>query len=333
MSKRLLVTGAAGFVGHHFVEHVLRTEPKWEIVAPVSFRHRGCPLRLLHLQGNSALQIVRVELDAPISSRVSHALGEVTDIVNFASESHVDRSIADPRPFILNNVELMMSLLEFAKSRPIESFVHMSTDEVYGPAPVGHRHVEWEAILPSNPYSASKASQEALAISWWRTYGVPVSIVNSMNLIGERQDAEKFVPTIIRHVHKGSPIPIYGDNASSVGSRMYLHARSLANAMVWLLKRPVSRYPVVDRPDRWHVVGEQEINNLELAKLIASQLGVQNPAFDFLPEGHARPGHDRRYALNGAKIDAHGWKQPMNFELSLRKTVEWTVEHPAWLVP
>lgn len=326
---RALVTGAAGFLGHHFVEHVLRTTG-WEVVGVASFRHQGCPLRLRHLVDNPRLRMVHTELGAPISARVAAEIGPVDYLVNFAAESHVDRSISAPRPFVVNNVEVALSVMEFAREARPRHLIQFSTDEVYGPAPAGHAHREWEAILPSNPYSASKAAQEAVAIAWWRTYGVPVTLVNSMNLIGERQTPEKLVPVIIREVLRGGQVPIYGASEDEVGSRMYLHARNLAAALVFLLHGEPPLHPAADRPARWNVVGEREVNNLEMAQLVASILD-RPLRYRLVPEGHARPGHDRRYALDGAKLAAAGWRQPMDFEESLRRTVRWTVDHPEWL--
>jgi dTDP-D-glucose 4,6-dehydratase len=699
---RVLVTGAAGFLGHHFVEHVLRTQPDWEVVGLASFAHRGCPLRLKHLVDNPRFELVpKVDLAAPITYRIANVIGPIDAIVNYAAESHVDRSIEDPRPFVSNNVELTMTILEYARMVKPKCVIQVSTDEVYGPAKFGQRHAEWSPILPSNPYclpptsrivttrglrpisefdpwtenavsrnhgricgeqsvaakytkqfkgellrietehgslevtpehtlfkrgtgysgapvqvfggtwlpgrphhqideiqamdvavgqhlmlarripapcdarevplalarflgyfvgdgsyskrsryvrladqnverldryrqwlkvelgpslksvtgafgtiykhgskdchylqfaseslrcridlerpkselawtladttdevvgayiagffdaeahyqykdgrlvnvtvfqadktileaaqfylrrlgivakimphrrgyrlsihenlsrrralgictdkaipdaglskaqqrgwakssdhmwtrvskvtkvfyegpvydlemsglhpnfiadyfvvhnSASKAAQEAIAISWWRTYGVPVVIVNSMNLIGERQDGEKFLPLLIRHISQNEVVPIHGQAVGIgtdhiFGSRMYLHARNLADALIWLLKRPVNKYPDTDRPDRWNVVGEREISNLELAQMVAAILEkrLRYKVIDF---HDARPGHDRRYALDGTAIREAGWEQPIDFMESLERTVRWTIRNPEWV--
>jgi dTDP-glucose 4,6-dehydratase len=327
---RVLVTGAAGFIGHHFVEHILDATD-WEVVGIASYRHRGCPLRLRHLVGNERLRLVHTELGAPISERVAAEIGQVDYVVNFAAESHVDRAIADPVPFGLNNVEVGLTMLEFARQIEPRHFLQFSTDEVYGAAPEGYAHREWDPILPSNPYSASKAAQEAFAIAYWRTYGVPLTIVNSMNVFGERQAPEKLIPVIIREVLRGGEVPIYGASEAEVGSRMYLHARSLADGLLFLLKREPTAYPDADRPDRWHVVGEREVSNLDMARLVAAIL--DRPLRYHLVDFHScRPGHDRRYALDSSKVAAAGWRQPMNFELSLERTVRWTVDHQHWLV-
>lgn len=327
--KHVLVTGAAGFLGHHYVEHVLRSQPDWRVTGLASFRHRGCPLRLQDAIENPRFRLVTHDLRAPISDRLAAKIGEMDAIVNFAAESHVDRSIADPMPFVMNNVESTGNLLQYARQAKPDIFLQFSTDEVYGPAPDGYAHVEWDIVVPSNPYSASKAAQENLAIAWWRTYGVPVVIVNSMNLIGERQDAEKFVPTVIRHVMQGTAVPVYGGSEDEVGSRMYLHARNLADGLSWLLRRRPERYPDIGYPDRWNVVGECEINNLAMARKIADIIG-KPLKYELVDFHSARPGHDRRYALDGEKIETAGWKQPMSFDESLAKTVEWTMRNPIW---
>jgi dTDP-glucose 4,6-dehydratase len=327
---RVLVTGAAGFVGHHFVEHVLRTTD-WEVLGIASFRHRGCPLRLRHLAADDRLRLVHTELGAAISERVAAEIGQVDYVVNFAAESHVDRSIADPVPFARNNIDVGLTMLEFVRQARPRHFIQFSTDEVYGAAPEGYAHREWDPILPSNPYSASKAAQEAFAIAYWRTYGVPLTLVNSMNLFGERQAPEKLIPVIIREVLRGGEVPIYGSSEAEVGSRMYLHARSLACGLLFLLDRQPTAYPEADRPDRWHVVGEHEINNLEMARRVAAI--VQRPLRYRLVDLHAaRPGHDRRYALDDTKIREAGWRQPADLHESLERTVRWTVDHQEWLV-
>jgi dTDP-glucose 4,6-dehydratase len=338
---RILVTGAAGFVGHHVVEHLLRLT-EHEVVALVSFRHSGCPLRLAHLQEHGRLSICYHDLRAPISERLAVTVGDVDAIWHLAAESHVDRSIEDPVPFFANNAYATLHMLEWARRiQGLRQFLQFSTDEVYGAALTGQAHKEWSPIIPSNPYSASKAAQEAAAIYGWRTYGLPVVILNTMNMVGERQDPEKFIPKLIRCLVAGREVPIHGRAAGDIwhqerpverviGSRMYLHCRNLASALVFLVDRPPARYPEAVMPDRWNVAGEREIDNLELAELVAEMVGrpLRYRLVDFQ---HARPGHDRRYALDSTKIREAGWVQPINLESSLRKTVQWTLAHPEWL--
>jgi dTDP-glucose 4,6-dehydratase len=247
----------------------------------------------------------------------------------------VDRSIAAPAPFIEDNVRLMTTVLEYAAAVGAEKVLQMSTDEVYGPAPGAYAHREWDPLLPSNPYSASKAAQEAVCIAYWRTYGVPVVITNTMNIIGEVQDPEKFVPKTLRALLRGERPTVHVSPEGASGSRFYLHARNLADAWLHLLRTHTpARYPDTDRPSRFHIVGEREVYNLEMVQLIAKSAGLpvltedQMNRVDF---HSSRPGHDLRYALDGAKLAATGWKAPVPLEASLEKTVRWTLDHPEWL--
>lgn len=336
--SHLILTGASGFVGSHVLRHVL-TETDWTIACPVSFRHKGLPARI-----TSALQerpdwwarvdIVHCDLSAPVDHLTFASLGgdRCDFLLNVASESHVDRSISDPVPFVTNNVSLVLNVLEAARQMPqLKMLLHMSTDEVYGPAPGDYCHREWDAILPSNPYSASKAAQEAIAISYWRTFSVPVVLTNTMNIVGETQDVEKMVPKAIRSVLSGEPMTVHADAQGKPGSRFYLHARNLADAWLWLVRNHTPRmYPDHDRPSRFNIVGEREVDNGELVEMIADILDCE-PQMEFVDFHGARPGHDRRYALDGTLISQAGWKAPVNFDESLRRTVEWTVAHPEWL--
>lgn len=333
--KRVLLTGAGGFIGSHVLRHLL-TETDWEIICPVTFRHRGNSDRIASaLSGNNAwherVHVVICDLSAPISGTTATRIGHVDEIWNVASESHVDRSIADPVPFVENNVALILNLLEFARQARPRLFLQMSTDEVYGPAPQDHRHAEWDRIAPSNPYSASKAAQEAIAFSYWRTFGVPVVITNTMNVIGEMQDAEKMVPKTIRALVLGEPATVHVSPDGKPGSRFYLHSRNLADAWLWISRnRSPYLYPDHDIPLRYHVVGEREITNTELVNFIGDILGVE-PRMEFMDFHQSRPGHDLRYALDGQKLAREGWTAPVPFEDSLRQTVEWSVRHPEWI--
>lgn len=330
--RHVVVTGAAGFAGHHLVEHLLRTTD-WKITGLVSFRHRGCPRRLAHLHPDERLQILYADLKAPLTSRTVDEIGPVDVIFNVGAESHVDRSISDPVPFVENNTSLALNMLEYARAAKPKVFLQISTDEVYGPAPDGYAHKEWDPVLPSNPYAASKAAQEAIAISYWRTYGVPVVITNTMNLIGERQDTEKFVPMVISKVLRSEEIVIHG-TPERIGSRFYLHARNHADALKFLATRPAALYSdssasQIARPDRYHVVGEREVDNFTMAKRIAEIL--DKPLKHRFEDFHAtRPGHDRRYALDGSKLLATGWSPPVLLDESLARAVRWTLAHPEW---
>lgn len=338
MPKRILLTGAGGFVGSHVLRHIMMNT-NWEVVAPVTFKHKGKNDRIASAMNTnpewfSRIHIWHLDLSMPIDEPTLDRFGDVTEIWNVASQSHVDRSITEPGPFIQNNVALMTNMLDYARRLPnLKLFLQMSTDEVYGPAPEGYDHVEWDTIKPSNPYSASKAAQEAVCFSYWRTYGLPIVITNTMNIIGEMQDYEKFVPMTISKLLSGTPMTVHVSPEGIAGSRFYLHARNLADAWLYISNNGgfIQQYPEYDVPQRFHIVGEREVKNDEMVELIADILGVE-AKIEPVNFHQSRPGHDLRYALDGSKLAKAGWTPPVPLNDSLEKTVEWTVKHKEWLL-
>ena len=334
--KKILITGVAGFIGSHFLEHIL-VNTDWDVVGIASWTHKGVPERITestHYQRHKhRVEIITHDLVAPFPVQTIKKMGKIDYIANFAAESHVERSIIDPVPFVKNNVAVALTMLELARELKPESFIQISTDEVYGPANTGE-HPEWDTQLPSNPYSASKSAQEAIAISYWRTYGVPVVITNTMNNFAETQDGEKFIPMVIKRIISGETVPVHGTEGH-VGSRFYLHARNHADAVLFILRNlpPASyREDGAQKPDRYNIVGDKEINNLEMAQLIAKLLGKELK-FEYVDFHKTRPGHDRRYGLDGSKLRNLGWNPPVDFEASMRRYVEWTLrdENKHWL--
>ena len=335
--KRVLLSGIGGFFGSHLLAHIL-TKTDWEVVGVASWQHKGVPERILddiHYQENKdRVTIITHDLVAPFSELSMRKMGKIDYILNIASESHVDRSITDPVPFIKNNVDVALNMLEAARILKPEVFIQFSTDEVYGCAPEGVDHAEWSPIIPSNPYSASKAAQEAIAISYWRTYNVPVIITNTMNLMGERQDKEKFIPICIRKILAGEEITIHSyPDKTTPGSRFYIHARNAADGLLFILDNlPAKFFGQADRPDRYNIVGEKEVDNLTLANMIANIL--DKPLKYILTDFHSsRPGHDSRYALSGEKLAKEGWTPPVSLERSLESMILWTLkpENKKWI--
>ena len=272
------------------------------------------------------VKVVPLDLAQPWPTHARDELGYPDYIINYASQSHVDRSIIDPIPFVQNNVNLMLNMLQYAVALPdLQVFLQISTDEVYGPC-AGAPHVEWSPIVPSNPYSASKAAQEALAISYWRTYNLPLVLTNTMNLIGEYQDDEKFVPMVIKSVLSNRIVTIHTGIDGKPGSRCWIHARNLADGVLWLLLHSgVSVYTpmqgIEPKPARWNIVGE-ELDNLTLAQRIATVLS--RPLKYSLVDFHStRPGHDARYALDGTALAEAGWTAPVSLDTAIKAITRW----------
>jgi dTDP-glucose 4,6-dehydratase len=215
-------------------------------------------------------------------------------------------------------------MLEFARWVKPRLFLQFSTDEVYGPAPEGIFFKEWDRQIPSNPYAASKAAQEAIAVSYWRTFGVPLVITNTMNIFGERQHPEKFVPLCVTNLLANKPIPIHAQQTTDgwkSGSRCWLYAGDCAEAVRYIVENvSPPAYPDADRPERFHIVGRDEVSNYDIAALIAEMLSVPLK-FEWVDFHSTRPGHDRRYALDGSKLAELGWKPQIGLEEGLWRTV------------
>lgn len=352
MIKRVLLTGHGGFVGHHCLEYFLE-HTDWEIICIDSFRHKGTCRRVVECSYKSPRVKTYVhDLTVPIDRQLENLIFDrkvisygveskpIDLIINMASESAVERSTTDPVFCLRNNYELAINMLEFARRCPhLKQFIQVSTDEVYGEAGKDSAHKEWDSILPSNPYAASKAAQEALAIAYWRTYNLPIVITNIMNIIGERQDPEKFLPKIIQKVILGQEVPIYADSPSSIGTRVYLHAKNVASALVFLSHRDPLTYKKayeqkgdsVVRPDRYNICGDTEINNLQMAEMVAKIIGKELK-YKLVKSESARPGYDRRYMLDGEKLLNLGWRPFMSFQESVESVVNWTLKNGHWSI-
>lgn len=336
-TKKIVITGGAGFVASHIVEHFLKNTD-WDIIVidKLNYASNGMDrLREIKAFDENRVKMFVVDLQQPITIGVASEIGSVDYILNLASESHVDRSINDPVGFIENNVKLMLNMLEWAKVlKGLKKFIQFSTDEVYSVAPKGTDYKEGDRHNPGNPYSASKSAQEAICRAYSNTYGVPIVITNSANIIGERQHPEKFVPLCIRKILNGETMKIHSNpEQTEAGSRFYLHARNIAQALHFILEKTDEKLHNIDASlGCWNIIADDEVNNLDMALKIAKIMGKELKYE--LENFHAsRPGHDLRYSLDGSKLKNAGFKYPVSLEDSLRHVVEWTLksENSKWL--
>lgn len=321
---RCLITGGRGFLGSHLVEHILKNT-NWEIVIFDKLSYASVSEdRLTNMDTwekyKSRVRLFTVDLCQEISEGVTRDAGSIDYVFHVAAESHVDRSIEFPVPFILNNVSATLTTLEYARRQPgLKMFLNISTDEVFGPAPQGYQFKEFETHKPSNPYSASKSAQESICFSYSNTYKVPVVTIRSMNLIGERQHPEKFVPKIVYSLMNGTCLTVHGDlEQKKIGTRFYLHCRNLSDALLHVVRLGYFGY------DEWNIAGLEEISNLDLAVRI-SRILDRPLKYDIVDFHSSRPGHDLRYALDSSKLLKSGYVYPVNFEESLERTVKWVV--------
>lgn len=320
--KNIVLTGGAGFIGANFIEYLLaNTDCKITTIDRLDFS--GNLNRLSHLanMARGRLNVVFHDLKAPLNDLVRARVGKSDTIIHMAAGSHVDRSIDYPLEFVMDNVVGTANLLEFARSLDsLEAFHYFSTDEVFGPAPKGYNYKEWDRYRSGNPYSATKAGAEELCIAYENTYKMPIYVTHTMNVYGPWQHPEKYIPKCIKKIMTGEVLTIHADKTKTVpGSRFYIHAQDVADAVVFLRKN-------FESGDKYNVVGEKEVNNLELAKLIADYLG-RSLNYELVDFHSSRPGHDLRYALDGTKMKLMGWEPRQKLEQRLADTVEWYLEH------
>lgn len=327
MSKNILITGGCGFIGHHVVEHYIKnSDYNIVVIDKLTYASNGFDrLRDINVFDDKRIKIFTFDFTNDIADYMVQELGDINCIIHLGAETHVDNSITDPAKFITNNVVGTIKMLEYARKLPnLEKFIYFSTDEVFGPAPEGVAYKEWDRYNSTNPYSASKAAGEEISLAYSNTYKVPVVITHCMNVFGERQHFEKFVPSTIKKILRGELVTIHSDKDKiKAGSRFYIHARNVANAIDFIVKNGAIR-------SKYNIVGEMEVNNLDMALTIADIIGKE--MFYELVDFHSsRPGHDLRYALDGNLMRSLGWSIPVTFKDSLHKTVKWFIDNPKWL--
>ena len=328
--QTILITGGCGFIGHHFVEHII-LNTDWNIIIIDKLSYASMGLKRLEdkvfqdaLKSNR-LKIFTWDLINEISVGLLKEIDDTNFIVHMAAETHVDNSIEEPVKCIKNNIMSTVHMLEFArKLTNLKTFFYFSTDEVYGPALRDKMYKEDERHNPTNPYSSSKSGAEQICVSYHNTYNVPIIRINVMNAFGERQHIEKFIPKVIKSVINGDKVFIhsYPDKKKS-GTRYYIHARNIAAAVLFLLENGKIG-------ESYNLTGEKEISNLEMAQMIAKV--INKPLnYEMVDFHSSRPGHDLRYGLDGNKMHEMGWVLPIDFQKSLENTIEWTLKNKEWL--
>jgi len=314
---KMLITGGAGFIGSHFVRHILSLRKGHQVVNFDKLTYAGNLANLQDVAGDPNYSFVRGDIcDA---AAVEAAMRGCEAVVHFAAESHVDRSIYEPAPAIETNVKGTFILLQAARTLRVGRFVHISTDEVYGDLPPGAFADEESPLRPNSPYAASKAGADLLVRSYVQTYGLPALITRSSNNYGAYQFPEKFLPLMITHALEDKPLPIYGDGKQQ---RDWLHVEDNCRGILAVLER--------GRPGQVYNFGGFDIEeNLSVARRLLRSLGKPDSLLSHVQD---RPGHDRRYALRSQKAQQElGWKPAIALDAGLQQTIEWYKGNTGWL--
>ena len=340
--KRVLITGGAGFIAHHLIFYLINST-NWDIVALDRLDYSGNLNRLDNILSNlkkeqkSRIKVIFHDLKSEINPWIKKEIGNIDIILHLAAGSHVDRSIDYPMEFVLDNVVGTANILEYARtineSNKFERFIYFSTDEVFGPAPKGIDYKENDRYNSTNPYSATKAGGEELAVAYENTYNLPVYITHTMNVFGERQHPEKFIPMCIKKIRDGESVTIHSDKTKKIpGSRHYIHAEDVSEAIHFLLTNPINielDYGGAKCP-KFNIVGSEELNNLELAQIIADSQG-KDLKFEMVDFHSSRPGHDLRYSLSGEKMKKLGWEPSIKLTERIKQVVEWSLKNQNWI--
>jgi len=314
----LLVTGGCGFIGSNYIRFVLNADPAISVVNLDALTYAGNLANLADLEGNPRYRFVKGDITDPSAVRKAIGAG-VNAIVNFAAESHVDRSIMDSGPFVRTNVVGTQVLLDAAREHKISKFVQVSTDEVYGSlGPTGF-FTETTPIAPSSPYSASKAAADLLVYSYFHTFQFPAVITRCSNNYGPYQFPEKLIPLFITNLFNDIPVPVYGDGQQI---RDWIHVLDHCAGIEAVRQR--GRIGEV-----YNLGGRTERTNLEITHLLLDLIGKPRTMIKHVKD---RPGHDRRYAIDCSKAERElGWNPAISFEKGLRDTIEWYRSHPQWV--
>lgn len=315
---KLLVTGGAGFIGSNFIRHFLRIHPDSTVVNLDKLTYAGNLDNLADVQSHPKYFFLRGDICDP--GCISEVLRQGVDaVVNFAAESHVDRSIADAREFLRTNVQGTYTLLDAARRAGVRRFLHVGTDEVYGSQNPGDEADEESPLKPNSPYAASKASADLLVRAFRETYGFPALITRTSNNYGPNQFPEKFIPLMITNALEGKRLPVYGDG---LNERDWIYVEDNCAALDRVLQEG-------QEGEIYNIGAGEPLPNLVVVRRLLKILGKSEDLIEFVPD---RPGHDRRYALKTHKIRRElDWKPAVTFDEGLERTVEWYRTHSDWV--
>ena len=331
--KTILVTGGAGFIGSNFVKLMLEKHLDYKIINIDALTYAGNLENLKDIDGNPNYEFIKVDIRDREKIEEVFKNNDITSVVNFAAESHVDRSIEEPEVFLTTNIIGTQVLLDTAKKywklnpkdkyckeyKPGVKFIQVSTDEVYGALGETGMFVETMPLMPNSPYSASKASADMIVRAYNETFGIPVNITRCSNNYGPYQFPEKLIPLMINNCLKGKDLPVYGDGMQV---RDWLHVSDHCSAIDTVLHKGKDG-------EVYNIGGNNEKANIEIVKLIISTLGKSDNLIKYVKD---RPGHDRRYAIDNTKITTElGWEPAYTFEQGMKETIQWYLENTKWI--
>jgi dTDP-glucose 4,6-dehydratase len=331
--KTILVTGGAGFIGSNFVKQMLKKHPEYKIINIDALTYAGNLENLKDIDANPNYEFIRADIRDREKIEEIFKNNEISSVVNFAAESHVDRSIEEPEVFLTTNIIGTQVLLDTAKKywkfnpsdkyckeyKPGVKFLQVSTDEVYGALGESGMFVETMPLMPNSPYSASKASADMIVRAYNETFGLPVNITRCSNNYGAYQFPEKLIPLMINNCLNEKDLPVYGDGMQV---RDWLHVSDHCSAIDTVLHKGKDG-------EVYNIGGNNEKANIEIVKLIISTLGKSENLIKYVKD---RPGHDRRYAIDNTKITTElGWEPAYTFEQGMKETIQWYLENTKWI--
>ncbi|MSR76854.1 MAG: dTDP-glucose 4,6-dehydratase [Candidatus Omnitrophica bacterium] len=315
--KTLLVTGGSGFIGSNFIRRFLLTHNDWKVLNLDLLTYAGNPENCKDFSGNSRYEFIQGDICD--GARIKNLMPKANALINFAAETHVDRSIDESQSFLLTNILGLKVLLDHARACRVDPFVHISTDEVYGSLATGSAD-EDAPMAPNSPYSAAKASGDLLARSYWKTYGYPVKIVRSSNNFGPYQFPEKVIPLFITNLLEGKKVPLYGKGENR---REWIYVEDNCDAIQIVFDKG-------EPGEIYNISAGNEISNRELTTHLLKALGAGDERIDYVQD---RPGHDFRYSIKTDKLNQLGFKPRWNFHEALKQTITWYQSNPQWWKP